>query len=187
MTTTAPKLLTADDLLRLHSEGVYGELIRGELHETMPPGEQHGTIMADLTIVIGAFVKQHRLGRVTAGDAGVWIERDPDTVRGPDIAFFSTERMQAGPPLPGYSVTVPDLVVEIVSPNDKSLEVYDKARMWLSHGVRVVWVVQPVSRSVDVHRSDVGVEVVSEDGVLDGGDVLPDFICPVSDVFPGAE
>ncbi len=187
MTTTAPKLLTADDLLRLYSEGVYGELIRGELHETMPPGEEHGTVMADMTIVIGAFVKQQRLGRVTAGDAGVWIERDPDTVRGPDIAFFSTDRMQAGPPLPGYSVTVPDLVVEIVSPNDKSHEVYDKARMWLSHGVRVVWVVQPESRTVEVHRSDVGVEVVSSDEELDGGDVLPGFACRVSDILPLTE
>ena len=186
MTTTVPKLLTADDLLRLHSEGVYGELIRGELHETMPPGEQHGTIMAEITALLVMFVKRFRLGRVTAGDAGVWIERDPDTVRGPDIAFFSTERMQAGPPLPGYSVTVPDLVVEIVSPNNKSLEVYDKARMWLSHGVRMVWVVQPVSRTVDVHRSDVGVEVVPEDGVLGGGDVLPEFTCPISDIFPPA-
>ena len=187
MTTTAPKLLTADDLLRLHSEGVHGELIRGELHETMPPGEQHGTIMADLTIMIGAFVKQHRLGRVTAGDAGVWIERDPDTVRGPDIAFFSTERMQAGPPLPGYSVIIPDLVVEIVSPSDKSLEVYDKARMWISHGVRMVWVVQPESRTVEVHRSDVGVEVVAGEGELVGGDVLPGFSCPISEIFPPAE
>ena len=187
MTTTAQKLLTADDLLQLDSEGFHGELIRGVLRETMPPGERHGAIMAEFTALLVTFVKRLRIGRVTTGDAGVWIERDPDTVRGPDIAFFSTERISAKPLLPGYSIAIPDLVVEIASPNDKPGEVYDKARMWLSHGVRLVWVVQPDTRTVDVHRSDVSVEVVSGDGALDGGDVLPGFSCPVGEIFPPAE
>ena len=187
MTTTAPKLLTADDLLRLYSEGVHGELIRGVLHETMPPGIEHGSINAKLTARLVLFVEDHNLGEVTTGDAGVWIESDPDTVRAPDIAFFSPERMAPGVRIPGYSRTRPDLVVEIVSPNDKSNAVYDKARMWLSHGVRLVWVVQPDSRTVEVHRSDVGVEVVSGDDNLDGGDVLPGFSCAVNEIFPPAE
>ncbi len=187
MTTVAPKLLTADDLLRLYSEGVHGELIRGVLHETMPPGERHGVIMAELTALLVMFVKQHLLGRVTAGDAGVWIEQNPDTVRGPDIAFFSTERIAAGPPRPGYSFAIPDLVIEIVSPNDKSHEVYDKARMWLSHGVRLVWVVNPETRTVDVHHSQRAVEVIDESAELDGADVLPGFTCPLLDVFPPAD
>lgn len=187
MTTTAAKLLTADDLLRLHSEGVYGELIRGVLQETMPPGERHGAIMAEITALLVVFVKRFRLGRVTTGDVGVWIERDPDTVRGPDIAFFSTERIQAGPPLPGYSVAIPDLVVEIVSPNDKSHEIYDKARMWLSHGVRLVWVVKPETRTVEVHQSGSGVEVIGDSGELDGCDVLPGFTCALTEIFPSEQ
>lgn len=184
MTTVAPKLLTADDLLRLHSEGVHGELIRGVLHETMPPGTDHGKINAKLTARLVLFVEEHQLGEITTGDAGVLIERDPDTVRGPDIAFFSPERMAPGASIPGYSRAMPDLVVEIVSPNDKSHEVYDKARMWLSHGVRLVWIVQPATRTVDVHRSDVGVEVIDLDGKLDGGDVVPGFSCPIDEIFP---
>jgi Uma2 family endonuclease len=187
MTTTAQQLLTADDLLRLYSEGVHGELIRGVLHETMPPEERHGVITADLTIVLGAFIKQKRLGRVTTGDAGVWIERDPDTVRGPDIAFFSKERMGAGPLRAGYSVAIPDLVVELVSPNDKAYEAYDKARMWLSHGVRLVWIVNPETRTVDIHRTQQAVEVIDESTELDGADVLPGFTCPLSDIFPPVE
>ena len=187
MTTTAPKLLTADDLLRLYSEGVHGELIRGVLHETMPPGERHGVYTAKLTIRLGVFVEQHELGEITAGDAGVWIERDPDTVRGPDIAFFSAERIGTGPLLPGYSIAIPDLVVEIVSPNDKSHEVYDKARMWLSHGVRMVWVVNPETRTVDVHQPRQAIEVIDESSELDGAEVLPGFSCPLSDIFPPAD
>lgn len=187
MTTTAQKLLTADDLLQLYSEGVHGELIRGVLHETMPPGERHGVYTAKLTIRLGVFVEQMQLGEITAGDAGVWIERDPDTVRGPDIAFFSTERMGTGPLRPGYSVAIPDLVVEITSPNDKAYEVYDKARMWLSHGVRLVWVVNPETRTVDVHHSQRAVEVIDESAELDGADVLPGFTCPLGDIFPPAD
>lgn len=187
MTTTVAKLLTADDLLRLHSEGVHAELIRGVLQETMPPGERHGIIMAELTALLVMFVKQHLIGRITTGDAGVWVEHDPDTVRAPDIAFFSTERIATRPPRPGYSVAIPDLVVEIVSPHDRSNVVYDKARMWLSHGVRLVWVVNPQTRTLDVHRSDARVEVISSDGVLDGADVLPGFSCPLADIFPPAD
>ena len=187
MTTTATKLLTADDLLQLHCEGVHGELIRGVLHETMPPGIDHGKINAKLTARLVLFVEDHRLGEVTTGDAGVWIERDPDTVRGPDIAFFSPERMAPGVSIPGYSRTRPDLVVEIVSPNDKAHEVYDKARMWLSHGVRLVWVVYPDTRTVEVHQPQQPVEVIDESSQLDGADVLPGFTCPLGDIFPPTE
>ncbi len=187
MTTLAQRLLTADDLLQLDSEGFHGELIRGVLHKTMPPGDRHGVIMAELTIHLGLFVQQHSLGRLTTGDAGVWIERDPDTVRAPDIAFFSAERTAGRPPLPGYSIAIPNLVVEIVSPNDKTHEVYDKARMWLSHGVQLVWVVNPQTRTVDVHCSQQPVAVIDESAALDGADVLPGFSCPLSSIFPPAE
>ena len=153
----------------------------------MPPGIDHGKINARLTARLVLFVEDNQLGEIVTGDAGVWIESDPDTVRGPDIAFFSPERMAPGVSIPGYSRTLPDLVVEIVSPNDRAREVYDKARMWLSHGVRLVWVVRPGSRTVDVHRGDVGVEVIGGDGALDGGDVLPGFSCPVGEIFPPAE
>ena len=89
VTDTPPRLLTAHDLLRLYSEGVRGELIRGTLCETMPTGHEHGTIVANLVIPLGSFIKPRKLGRLTASDSGVWLERDPDTVREPDIAYFS--------------------------------------------------------------------------------------------------
>ena len=92
MTLTNTKLLTADDLLRLYSEGVRGELVRGVLSETMPAGYEHGKIVAKLTIRLGTFVESQNLGDLTASDSGVWLERNPDTVREPDIAYFSTEK-----------------------------------------------------------------------------------------------
>ncbi|WP_420613025.1 Uma2 family endonuclease [Candidatus Spongiisocius sp.] len=182
-TATGTNLLTADDLLRLDSRGVRGELIRGVLYETMPAGHEHGEIVMNLGAQLWNYIKPRRLGRLTGSDAGVWLERDPDTVREPDVAFFSAEKMPPGMRMTGYSETVPDLVVEIVSPGDNRREVRDKAWMWLSHGVRLVWVVNPATRTVDEYRPDLAVSTVLEDGFLDGADVLPGFSCSVSAVF----
>ena len=183
MTSTQTRLLTADDLLRLSSEGKRGELIRGVLCETMSTGQRHGKIVTKLVIQLGNFVEARELGTLVASDSGVWLERDPDTVREPDIAFTSVDRLLLGEELTGYAEAVPDLVVEVTSPSDNPREVHDKARMWLSHGVRLVWVVQPESRTVDVYRNDAAVAALGEDDALDGMDVLPGFTCAVSAIF----
>ena len=183
MTTTETRLLTADDLLRLYSEGVSGELIRGVLSETMSTGQRHGRIVVNLSAELRAFVKPRRLGTLVASDSGVWLERDPDTVREPDIAFTSAERLPLGEDVPGYAEVVPDLVIEVASPSDSRREVNDKARMWLSHGVRLVWVVYPGSLTVEVHQPDAAVSTLTGDQALDGMEVLPGFTCAVSEIF----
>ncbi len=189
-TTTEARLLTAEDLLRLCSDGVRGELIRGVLCETMPTGQEHGEIAALLAAELVVFVRKQGLGRITTSDAGVWLERDPDTVREPDVAFFSAAKVPPGVRVPGYSDTVPDLVAEIASPSDSRREVHDKAHMWLNHGVRLVWVVQPETRTIDVYWPDHAIATLGDQDALDGLDVLPGFSCDVSAVFgaqPAAE
>ncbi len=183
MATTLTKLLTADDLLRLDSQGVRGELIRGVLHETMSTGLEHGEIVMKLGFLLNAFIIPRKLGRLTGSDAGIWLERDPDTVREPDIAYFSAETLPPDVRITGYAEVPPDLVVEIVSPSDGQREVHDKAWMWLSYGVRLVWVVQPDTRTVDVHEPGRAVVTLDEHDRLDGLDVLPGFACAVSEVF----
>ena len=182
-TTTEAKPLTADDLLRLYSEGVRGELIRGVLCETMPAGIEHGKIAMKLGAALVNFVDPGGLGTVVGSDAGVWLERAPDTVREPDLAFFAAEKMPPDVRVRGYAEVVPDLVVEVHSPSDSRREVHDKARMWVSHGVPLVWVVQPETRTVDVHRPDQPVATLAGEGPLDGLDVLPGFSCPLGAVF----
>ena len=267
------KLLTATDLLRLAGEGVRGELIRGVLHETMiigtearqdrhgtgllveffhhprklgtltgadagvwlerdpdtvrapdiayfsaetmPPaavpdygslarararrewlirgscctkrmimGQRHGKIVMKLGFeLLNSLIIPRKLGTLTGADAGVWLERDPDTVRGPDLAYFSAATMPPAAVPDGYAEVVPDLVVEVVSPNDTRREVAAKARMWLRYDVRLVWVVLPQTRSVDVYRPGHAVETLTDQDTLDGLDVLPGFTCPVSAVF----
>ena len=185
MTTTQTKLLTADDLLRLYSQGVRGELIRGVLCERMPRGQERGVIVVKLGATLSNFVRPRRLGTLVGFESGIWLERDPDTVRAPDIAFTSVDRLPLGETVPGYAEVVPDLVVEIASPSDSRPKVHDKARMWLSHGVRLVWVVHPDTRTVDVHRADRDAGTLGEEDSLDGMDVLPGFSCPVKAVFGG--
>ncbi len=177
------KLLTADDLLRLYSEGIRGELIRGVLHETMASGEEHGEIVMNLGIILGGFVKPRRLGRLVASDVGVRLERDPDTVREPDLVFISAEKRPLGVRNTGYIEVAPDLVVEIVSPSDRPADVVQKARMWLSYDAGLVWVVYPDTRTVGVHCPDAPEVMLGEDDTLDGGSVLPGFSCIVRDIF----
>ena len=183
MATTMTKLLTAADLLRLDGQGVRGELIQGVLHETMPAGYAHGKLAMKLVFLLNAFIIPRKLGSLTGLDSGVWLERDPDTVREPDIAYFSAAKIPLDVLDTGYAEVPPDLVVEIVSPSNSRREVYDKARMWLGYGVALVWVVQPDSRTVDVHEPGRVVMTLDEHDTLDGLDVLPGFTCTVGDIF----
>ena len=183
MTASKRKLLTADDLLCLHSQGVKGELIRGVLAATMATGVEHSVIAVNISGELRSFIKPRRLGRVIASDSGVRVGTNPDMVREPDVAFISAERLPLDQRIRGYSDAIPDLVVEIASPHDTSASVYDKARMWLSHEVRLVWVVDPDTRTVDVHRPMSPVVTLAEADTLDGDAVLPGFTLPIQEIF----
>ena len=183
MTTTAAKLLTADDLLRLYGEGVRGELIMGVLHETVSTGLEHGEVVMNLGSEFRGFVRPRRLGRVVGSDSGIQLEHNPDTVREPDIAFISAERLPLDARVPGYSQVVPDLVVEVVSPSDRPAPVYDKAQMWLRFGVRLVLIVDPEARRIMALPSAGPSRTFTEDDTLDCGDILPGFSCAARDIF----
>ena len=185
-TATQPSpttLLTADDLLQLGDE-VRGELIRGVFCEMTPAGDVHSAIAMRTGVSVGSFVAAHRLGTVFGADYGIQLERDPDTVRAPDFAFTSYQRRPPGSATDKYGQWVPELVAEIVSPSDRHADVRDKARMWLSFGVQLVWVVFPKTRTVKVYRAGAeAVETLTEADSLDGGEVLPGFSYPLSRLF----
>ena len=112
------------------------------------------------------------------------LEHEPDTVRAPDAAYISRERLPVGALAERYGDAVPELVVEVVSPSDRRSDVHDKARMWLSFGVVLAWVVFPQSRTVEVHRAGADeIETLTLDDDLDGGPVLPGFAYPLRRLF----
>ena len=183
MTTAKNKLLTAEDLLRLYSQGVKGELIDGVLRETVATGKRH----ARIAMIIGAKFVNHvvprRLGQVGGTDGGVLIRRNPDTVREPDVYFVSAERLPLDDESDGYLEVVPELVVEIVSPGDSQTEVNEKIQMWLEFGVSMAVEVRPPQKAIVVHRPDIPPVTLTGDDALDGGDVLPGFSLPLSEIF----
>ena len=181
--TTQAKPMTADDLLRLRGQGVRGELIRGVLIEKMPSGEERGELAMYIGTLLNVFARPRRLGRVIGSDAGVVLERDPDTVRELDVAFISYRKRPRGIRNTRYTQAIPELVVEIRSPGDSAAELDEKARMWIRHGVLIVWVVNPDARTVDVYRADGTITALAERDELDGGDAIPGFSCAASDIF----
>ena len=182
-TPTKQKILTADDLLRLDSKGIRGELIRGVLHETKPAGLEHGEIVVNLCLLLGTFTRPRRLGRLSGPNVGVLLERNPDTVREADLLFISAEKLPRNIRVTGYYDLPPDLVVEIASPNASRREVNAKVQMWLSYGVRLVWAVYPITRTVESHPQHGAPTLFTDVDTLDGGDVLPGFTCKFSDIF----
>src|SRR5580698_9033215 len=90
------KLLTAEEYGRLENDGRLTELVRGRIVEMNRPFTSHGYLLINIGHLLTQFVKQHGLGRVVGGDAALPTQRDPDTVRGPDLAFYSYQRIPSG-------------------------------------------------------------------------------------------
>ena len=183
MTPAKNKLLTAEDLLWLHSQGVKGELVDGVLHRKVSAGVEHSFIAGNILAAFHAHVRPRRSGRVGGTDGGVLIRRNPDNVREPDVFFVSAARLPLNVRVQGYLEVVPELVVEIVSPSDRERDVREKIRIWLDLGVSMMLEVRPAQRAIMVHRPDASPVTLTGDDVLDGGDVLPGFSLPLSDIF----
>jgi Uma2 family endonuclease len=176
------ELVTANDLLTLEIAGKSTELVRGRLIVREPPSTFHGRVQGILHVLVGSYVRAHGLGAVFGQDTGFKIASDPDTVRAPDLAFVDRARV-AGIARRGYAALAPDLVAEILSPDDRPGEVLSKVGDWLEAGVRLVWVIDPDRRVAFVYRGDGSVMTVSSDADLGGEAVLPGFSFRLSDLF----
>ena len=181
--TTAKKLLTADDLLAMPDDGKYYELVRGELVEMPPPGFMHEFVVAQFITSFNYFVRPRNLGIVTGGP-GIYIEQDPDTVRAPDCAFVSHERIAAPLPNRGYVFgLIPDIVVEVVSPDYAVTEARVRAQMWLDAGARLALAAHIATQEIVAYGDDGTVHRFGFDDTLTCEPVLPGFTCPVADFF----
>ena len=177
----SPELMTAEQLLDVNIPGKQVELVRGRLVVKEPPGYLHAVIAARLTFELMQYVRAHDLGQVVS-DPGFTLERNPDTVRAPDIAFV--QRSRVPDPLPtAFAEFAPDLAVEVLSPYDRPGETLAKIGDWLDAGTRLVWVIDAARRQARVYRQDGTEAVLSETDALRGEDVLPGFSCPVSSIL----
>ena len=181
--TTSQRLMTAEELLRLPDDGQRHELIAGELTTMPPSGFEHGRRAARIAASLIQHVDAHGLGEVVGAETGFLLARDPDTVRAPDAAFVSHERVAAMGTVTGYWPGAPDLAVEVISPNDLNTEVDKKVATWLAHGARMVLVLDPRRHTVAVHRPGAEVRHLTVGDTLDGEDVVPGWTVPVRELF----
>ena len=176
-------LMTAEELLYTNVPNKRTELVRGRLIVHEPPGGRHGNVTAMLGGRLGQHIDLTGAGALFVGDTGFTLSRNPDTVRGPDIAFVRTERLPV--PIPStFLEFAPDLVVEVLSPNDRPGEMLAKIGDWLEAGARLVWVIDPERRSARVYRPDGSEHLLNETDQLDGEDVLPGFNCELRSILP---
>lgn len=189
MDSTTTQVMTADELFRMPNDGAGYELVRGELrrkgdpHKMSPTGFRHGTIVARLTVALGKYAEANQLGEVTGAESGFKLTSDPDTVRAPDIGFVRRERIPVGNLTEKFWPGAPDLAVEVISPNDRQSEVDENVADYLAAGVRLIWIVNPKTRTVTVHRPDFESQTLNENDVLGGMDVLPDFQYNITGLF----
>lgn len=176
--------MTADEFYRMPdpSNGSKQELVKGVVISFPIAGLEHGRIQGNASALINLFVRPLKLGRVAIG-SGVVSERNPDSVRGPDVSFYSKERLPPGLQVVGYHDRPPDLCVEVLSPCDTKIEIARKTGEYFTAGVRTVWIIDPEDRSISLFPRVNQVQVIQEPGELSGGDVLPGFSCRVSELF----
>ena len=176
------EIMTAEQLERVDIPGKSTELVRGRLVVSEPPGTFHGKLSGRLLVSVGAFVESHRLGETFGQDTGFKIASNPDTVRAPDLAFLGHERLGRVAKR-GYAAVAPDLIAEILSPDDRPGEVRAKIAEWIEAGVRLAWELDPDRRIAWVHRPHGSRSLVDADGTLDGEAVLPGFRCELKDLY----
>jgi len=177
--TIAGQRMTVDELSRLPKDGNKYELIAGEVRMT-PAGLQHESIGGNLYFEIRKYLDKQPVGRVYGSSAG--FQLSGDLLLSPDLSFVRLERLPGGQDPEGYADFAPDLAVEVVSPNDRQIDIEEKVHLYLQHGTRLVWVVHPRLRSATVYHPDGTARILYAGDLLGGEDVLPGFACRLADL-----
>jgi Uma2 family endonuclease len=180
---TAEALLTAEEYRLLPDSGVPTELVRGRIVPLNMPFPRHGEICSAIVILLGTSVKEQGLGRLVSNDSGVITERDPDTVRGADVAFYSYERVPRGPVPEGYLPVIPELVFEVRSPGDRWRNVLAKVVEYLGAGVTAVCVLDPGPQRAHVYYADEPEQIFAADEELALPAILGDLRVTVRQFF----
>jgi Uma2 family endonuclease len=177
----AERLYTGQEALALGDIGPY-ELIEGRIVNMSPVKPKHGKYEARFAKALMDFVDEHQLGEVQTGEVGIYVRRNPDTVRAADVLYISNERLAQVTP-DDFLDAPPELVVEVVSPTDSWTEIRKKVKEYLGAGVNVVLVIDPEAKTLTLYRSPTAVRELTPADTLTLEDILPGFSVPVQDLF----
>jgi Uma2 family endonuclease len=175
------RTLSIEEFERLPENDEYRlELVRGHVVREPLPGPDHGQVVVNVAYYLRGWVARTGAGTVFA-ESGFALPGLPATVRGPDISFVAAGRVLRGRTFPELA---PDLAVEVLSPSNSAAELRQKVNDYLTAGCRLVWVLDPRTRTATEYRPDGEPQRSSDEGMLDGGDVLRGFSVAVSELFP---
>jgi len=181
---TVETLLTAEEYAELPDGGHPSELVRGRVIEMNMPFPRHGEICSNVVHLLRLFLDNNPLGRVVSNDSGVITERDPDSVRGPDVAYYSYNLIPRGRlPQRRYLDVVPELVFEVRSPGDRWPAILTKVVEFLNAGVQIVCILDEQTEICSVYRTEDRPHELAADQDFTLPDILGDFRVPVRCFF----
>lgn len=173
---TATTLMTAEQYMALpDSFDGPTELVKGELVTMPPPRPRHGQLCFRIAYLMGRYLESHDIGHVVTNDSSTVTQRNPDTVRGPDVSYYSYNQVPKGPLPDGLLSVSPELVFEVRSPSDRWSEIHVKVGEYLRVNVRVVCVLDDDTRSIHVYFADHEPQILSENDDLALPEILGDF------------
>jgi Uma2 family endonuclease len=176
-------LITAEEYAQMPDDGRCTELVRGRIIELPQPKRRHGQTCLNAAFILTSFVRERDIGHVVINDTGVITHRDPDTVRGADVAYASYGRWPRGRLPSDYSDVAPDLIFEVRSPSDRWPDILEKVAEYLQAGVLVVCVLDPESMQAHLYYPDGSSRILGPDDELTIPECLGDFHVAVRRFF----
>jgi len=174
--------ITGEEFFHM-SDTHWCELVQGRIVQMSPAGGRHGELALAIGSLLRTCVKSQRIGKVYAAETGIYIQRNPDTVRAPDAMFVSNERLARITDPAKFLDVAPDLAVEVLSLTDTWTEIETKIAEYLAIGVRLVWLIDPDPQTITIYRPSGERTRLSRSDALSGEDVLPDFSVPIAEIF----
>jgi Uma2 family endonuclease len=188
MMTLKQQYISAETFWELSQESEYAgkllELIDGEIIEMSKPGGKHGVVTGNIFGFLWTYVRQNNLGYVTAAETGYILKKNLegcDSIRGLDVGYIHKDRLPEGVPDKHIPIA-PDLAVEVISPGNSAEDIHNKILELLNAGTKLIWIVYPESKTVNVHTK-AGTKTFTIEDVLDGGAALPNFSLAIADIF----
>ena len=176
------RLYTARDLENMPDDGKIYELHDGVLIEVAGSKRRQAILAAWIVYLLTSFIQEHGIGGAVSGADGA-CTLDRYNTRIPDVSYMTAETLDKQPAEDSFLFGAPDLAVEVISPSNTRDEIMQRVGAYLRAGARLVWLVYPENRTVEVHRPDEDRLTLGEGTILDGYDRLPGLKLPLATLF----